>query len=81
MAPNKSDVTEMLRQSLNTFESEYSDLAEGVRVVVPEAEAGKLFAVLRRNSLSYEAGRDPSGDNLVANIDTEEPKGLGELFG
>lgn len=65
--------------SIASVEAEESDLAGGVRVVVPDEDVGRAFGLLRREGLDYESKRDPSG-NLVINIPAEEGRSLGDLF-
>jgi hypothetical protein len=81
MSDTTSDVINTLNRSLSRIEAEESDLAGGVRAVIPDEEIGQAMAVLRRSGYEFEAKRDPSGENLVVNIDAEEREGLGELFG
>ncbi len=78
-----SEVISALNASLSQVEAETSDLAGGVRAVVPSSEAGLLFRTLRQefSDEQWESKRDPSGDNIIVNIDAEEREGLGELFG
>lgn len=75
-----SEVIDTVNDYFTAAEAEASELAGGVRVVVPEEEVGRMFGLLRREGLEYESKRDPSSDNVVYNIKAEERKGLGELF-
>jgi len=75
-----SEVIDTLNDTLNTVEAETSDLAGGVRAVVPDEEVGRAFGVLRRSGFEFESKRDPSSDNVVFNIEAEEREGLGKLF-
>jgi hypothetical protein len=63
---------------LSTAETETSDLAGGIRVAASDSEAGQFFKTLRTNGFDYTAKR--LGDSLVANIEAEESRGLGDLF-
>jgi hypothetical protein len=78
-----TDVIDAVNNRLNVAEVEESDLVGGVRAVVPESEVGTMFGLLRRREIEFDSSRDPSGENLVFNIETEEPdtETLGELFG
>jgi hypothetical protein len=75
-----SEVVEILNEAATTIETETSDLAGGVRAVVADEDIGKVMGALRRNGFEFESKRDPSGDNLVINIEAEEQKRLGDLF-
>lgn len=80
MSQTTKEVITTLNEALESVETETSELAGGVRAVIPEDEIGRAMGVLRRSSLEFEAKRDPSGDNLVVNIEADEQKGLGDLF-
>jgi len=80
MSQTTNEVITTLNDALESVETETSELAGGVRAVIPENEIGRAMGVLRRSSLEFEAKRDPSGDNLVVNIEADEQKGLGDLF-
>jgi|APHM01.1.fsa_nt_gi hypothetical protein len=75
-----SEVIDNLNESLTTVEAETSELAGGVRAVVPDEEVGRAFGLLRRSGYNYESKRDPSSDNVVFNIEAEERTGLANLF-
>lgn len=75
-----SEVVETLNEAATTIETETSELAGGVRAVVADEDIGKVMGALRRNGFEFQSKRDPSGENLVINIEAEERKGLGELF-
>jgi hypothetical protein len=80
MAHTTSEVIKALNDAATTVEAETSDLAGGVRAVVADEDIGKVMGALRRNGFEFESKRDPSGDNLVLNIEAEEERGLGDLF-
>lgn len=80
MATTTSEVIKALNDAANTVEAETSELAGGVRAVVADEDIGKVMGALRRNGFEFESKRDPSGDNLVVNIEAEEERGLGSLF-
>jgi hypothetical protein len=76
-----SEVIDTLNTSLEQVEAESSDLAGGVRAVVPDEEVGIAFGLLRRSDYEFESKRDPSSENVVFNIQAEEKdKSLGDLF-
>jgi len=75
-----SEVIDTVNDYFTDAEAEASELAGGVRVVVPDKDVGQMFGFLRREGLEYESKRDPSSENVVFNIEAEEHKGLGELF-
>ena len=76
-----SEVIETITNAVNSVEAEASDLAGGVRVVVPDQDVGRVFGLLRREGYDYDSKRDPSGENVTFLIDAEqEPEGLGQLF-
>jgi hypothetical protein len=75
-----SEVVRILNDTATSIETETSDLAGGVRAVVADEDIGKVMGALRRNGFEFESKRDPSGDNLVINIEAEEQKRLGDLF-
>lgn len=75
-----SEVVETLNNAADTIETETSELAGGVRAVVADEDIGRVMGALRRNGFEFESKRDPSGDNLVFNIEAEEKKSLGDLF-
>jgi hypothetical protein len=82
MTLNAGTAIRTLKQSLNQLEAERSDLAGGVRAVVPASEAGILFRTLRQefDDTEWESKRDPSGDNIIVNIEADSGRGLGDLF-
>ncbi len=82
MTQTTSEVIQTLNDALNSVETETSELAGGVRAVVAEQEAGRLFATLRRelDNDQWESRRDPSSENIVVNIEAEQQRGLGDLF-
>lgn len=80
MATTTSEVIKALNDAANTVEAETSELAGGVRAVVADEDIGKVMGALRRNGFEFESKRDPSGQNLVVNIEAEEERGLGDLF-
>lgn len=75
-----SEVVETLNAAAETIETETSELAGGVRAVVADEDIGRVMGALRRNGFEFQSKRDPSGENLVINIEAEERQGLGELF-
>lgn len=75
-----SEVIDSLNETLSNVEAEKSELAGGVRAVIPDEEIGRAMGALRRSEFEFEAKRDPSGENLVVNIEAEQEKGLGDLF-
>jgi hypothetical protein len=75
-----TEVIDTLNESLSTVEAEASELAGGVRAVVPDDEVGRMYGLLRRSDFEYEAKRDPSSDNVVFNIEAEHRTGLADLF-
>jgi hypothetical protein len=79
-ATTTSEVIDTLNDALSTVEAESSDLAGGVRAVVPDNEVGRAFGVLRRSGFEFESKRDPSSENVVFNIEAEEREGLEPLF-
>lgn len=86
MAQTTSEICDTLNEKLDSVETEVSDLAGGVRAVVPDGEVGKAMGLMRRSSFEYESKRDPSGDNLVFNISAEaeeqdsDQRSLADLF-
>jgi hypothetical protein len=84
---NTDDVIDSLTESLDAAEVVESDLAGGVRLVVPESEIGAAMGLMRRNGYEFDATRGPSSETLIVNIAAEVPtvdpdqKGLGSLFG
>mgnify|MGYP000011033885 CR=1 FL=1 len=72
MSQTTNEVITTLNDALESAETEASDLAGGVRAVIPEDDIGRAMGVLRRSSMEFEAKRDPSGENLVVNIAAEE---------
>jgi len=80
MVHTTSEVVKTLNDAATTIETETSELAGGVRAVVAEEDIGKVMGALRRNGFEFESKRDPSGENLVVNIEAEEERGLGDLF-
>jgi len=80
-ATTTSEVIDALNETLDTVEAETSDLAGGVRAVVPDEEVGRAFGLMRRSGFDFESKRDPSSDNVVFNIEADQSRsGLGELF-
>lgn len=75
-----SEVVEALNEAAENIETETSELAGGVRAVVSDEDIGRVMGALRRNGFEFESKRDPSGDNLVVNIEASEQKDLGDLF-
>lgn len=76
-----SEVVEALNNAAESVEAETSELAGGVRAVVADEDIGRVMGSLRRNGFQFESKRDPSGENLVINIEAEEEQTtLGELF-
>jgi hypothetical protein len=75
-----TEVIDTLNDSLSTVETDVSELAGGVRAVVPDEEVGKMYGLLRRSDFEYESKRDPSSDNVVFNIEAEQRTGLSDLF-
>jgi hypothetical protein len=77
------EVVTTLSQKLDNAEIEESDLAEGVRAVVPDNDVGKVFGLIRRQGWDTEQQRDPTSDNVTFYIQAEEEEQtrLGELFG
>jgi hypothetical protein len=88
MSQTTDEVLTTLNDALESAETEASDLAGGVRAVIPEEDIGRAMGVLRRCSLEFDAKRGPSGDNLVVNVEAEEvtpendddQQSLAELF-
>jgi len=77
-----SEVIETIEAQIADAEVSESDLAGGVLAVIPDSEVGRFYGLARREGFDADTKRDPSGDNLVANIDAEdEPEGLGKIFG
>lgn len=74
-----ADVRSIISDSIPQAELESSDLAEGVRVTVPEEQIGSFFGLVRRQG--FEARSKRIGDTLVAHIPAEQSGTLGELFG
>lgn len=76
-----SEVVETLNEAASTIETETSELAGGVRAVVADEDIGKVMGALRRNEFEFESKRDPSGENLVINVQAEDNRSaLEELF-
>lgn len=77
------EVVTTLSQKLDNAEIEESELAEGVRAVVPDSDVGKAFGLIRRQGWDTEQQRDPTSDNVTFYIQAEEEEqgGLGALFG
>lgn len=63
-----SDVIETLNEKVTDIETSESDLAGGVRAVVPESEIGSMFGVLRRQGYEFDSKRGPTSDTLIVNI-------------
>jgi len=84
MTQSTKNVVAQLEQALETVETTESELVGGVQAVVPDEETGSLFGLLRRefDSDQWEASRDPSGENMVVNIEADRPedKSLADLF-
>lgn len=78
--PTQDEVRNTVEDYFTNVEIEFSDLAGGVRLVVPEDDVGRMFGFLRREGYDYESKRCPSGDNVIYNIEAEESQGLGTLF-
>lgn len=76
------DVMNTLENALDAVEVTESDLVDGVQALVPEDEAGSLFGTLRRAQFDYQARRDPSGENIVVQIEADrtEQSRLQRLF-
>lgn len=64
--------------SIDGVEFETSDLAEGIRVTVPDEHAGEFFRQLRVNG--FEAQTKRLGDTLVSHVQAEQSRGLGDLI-
>jgi hypothetical protein len=80
-ATTTSEVIDALNDNLSTVEAESSELAGGVRAVVPDEEVGRAFGLMRRSGFDFESKRDPSSDNVIFNIEADRSRsGLGELF-
>lgn len=83
MSQTTDEVLTTLNDALESAETEASELAGGVRAVIPDEDIGRAMGVLRRNGIDFESKRDPSGDNLVVNIEAqedEEQTSLEDLF-
>lgn len=63
-----NEVITTLNDAVESVETNASELAGGVRAVVPDKDIGRVMGVLRRSALDFEATRDPSGENLIINI-------------
>jgi len=77
------EVVTTLSQKLDNAEIEESELAGGVRAIVPHDDVGKAFGLIRRQGWDSEQQRDPTSDNVTFYIEAEESDesgGLGELF-
>ena len=71
-----------LKSSLNSPASiEYSDVQEATVVEVPDYAIGRFYKEVRENDLEDVTTAKRLGDTLVARIESEEPQGLGQLFG
>jgi len=70
-ATTASEVIETVNKYLESAEATESDLASGVRVVVPDSDAGRAFGLFRRNEFEFESTRGPSSESLVFNIQTD----------
>jgi hypothetical protein len=82
MAPTTTEVIETIEAQITDAEVSESNLAGGVIALIPDSEVGRFYGLARREGFNADTKRDPSGDNLVANIDAEdEPEGLGKIFG
>jgi hypothetical protein len=78
------EVEATLNRKLDNAEVEESELAGGVRAIVPHDDVGKAFGLIRRQGWDSEQQRDPSSNNVTFYIEAEEsdePEGLGALFG
>jgi hypothetical protein len=78
-----SEVENTLNRNLSNAEIEESELAGGVRAIVPHDDVGKAFGLIRRQGWDSEQQRDPTSDNVTFYIEAEESDesgGLGELF-
>ena len=77
----RSDVRTVLENYFSDAEVEETDIAGGIRAVIPEDDVGRFFGLARREGYSFESRR--VGGVLVAHISAEETEeeGLGELFG
>jgi len=84
MTQSTKNVVAQLEQALETVETTETELVGGVQAIVPDEETGSLFGLLRRefDSDEWEATRDPSGENMVVNIEADRPedKSLADLF-
>lgn len=83
MSQTTDEVITTLNDALESAETEASELAGGVRAVIPEDEIGRAMGLFRRNGIEFESKRDPSGENLVVNIEAqedEEQTSLEDLF-
>jgi hypothetical protein len=84
MTQSIDTVEARLEQALETVETTESELVGGVQAIVPDEETGSLFGLLRRefDSDEWEASRDPSGENMVVNIEAKRPEDttLADLF-
>lgn len=83
MERTTSEVLDILHDTLDVVEAEESELAGGVRAVIPDDEVGSAMGALRRNfdNEEWQSKRDPSGENLIVNIEAEQKRqSIRELF-
>jgi len=64
---------------IDGVETETSGLADGIRVAVPDSAAGEFFKTIRVRGFNAQSKR--LGETIVAHIEAEESRGLGDLFG
>ena len=73
-----NEVITTLNDAVESVETNASELAGGVRAVVPDEDIGRVMGVLRRSALDFEATRDTSGENLIINIDAVDESASNE---
>jgi hypothetical protein len=73
------NLIQTLNDNLYNIETERSELADGVRVTVPEEQIGKFMRLKRVEG--FDARSKRVGDTIVSHIPANlDDKGLGELF-
>ena len=71
-----------IKGSLTAPESiDYSDVQEATIVEVSGPAIGRFYKELREAGLEEQTTARRFGDVLVARIESEQPQGLGQLFG
>lgn len=77
--PTHGEVRTALTTGLDSVEVEYSDLAGGTRAVVSDDDVGVAYGIVRTGGYTFDAKRDPSGQNVVFNIKSRDSR-IDDLF-